>query len=209
MFKSNTLKKQMEILGITEYPFTKEILVTFYRAKAFQFHPDVNDKSTEEEMKNINIAYDFLKDYTTEEYLDEDAVPKERDFDIFKIWEPCKSCDSKGYNTIELKRIESCPDCKTYNSHFAWMDFMMFGDVRGTGYHYEDCPQCKSKGASPTCYRCNGRGVIKKVCAACNGKGIKVNKETTIKRKCLDCNGKGKIEIKPFNPVIRKGSVLI
>jgi len=207
----------MDILGIKEYPFSEPILKTAYRKKAFEFHPDVNSAETEEETKKINIAYTLLLPYAQK--LDHVEMEKWEipETDIFKLWETCKRCYGRGYNLREVPSIESCPDCPSkLRSVGGWMDFIFTFSgfsisIRGQGYHKGQCSTCLGKGQNSRmkeCSRCGGTGEVKKVCITCNGKGVKRNKEQYIKEKCWDCFGRGKIEIEPFNPVIRKGAVL-
>lgn len=58
------------------------------------------------------------------------------------------------------------------------------------------------------CDLCNGTGIIN-FCPYCNNTGIIEVEIKYEKEICTKCKGTGKIEIKPFNPVIRKGAVMI
>ncbi len=81
--------------------------------------------------------------------------------------------------TIEIPRIESCPDCN--------------GSGAERGSTIDTCPQCYGQGQvtqsqgfftmSRTCPRCHGEGkIIKNPCRNCNGQGrIRVKKELKIK----------------------------
>uniref|UniRef100_A0A6M3X7J8 Putative chaperone n=1 Tax=viral metagenome TaxID=1070528 RepID=A0A6M3X7J8_9ZZZZ len=208
---------QMDILGIKEYPFSEPILKTAYRKKAFEFHPDVSGTETEEKMKKINTAYTLLLPYTQKLGCVETEKWEIPETDIFKLWETCKACSGKGYNLRQVPSVEACPDCPSkHRSVGGWMAFIFafsgFSDsIRSQGYHKGQCPSCLGKGQNSRmkeCSRCDGTGEVKIVCATCNGKGVKRNKEQYIKEKCWDCSSRGKIEIKPFDPVIRKGAVL-
>lgn len=203
-------KRYMSILDIKDYPFSESTLKAHYRKAAFKFHPDVSDAKSEEQMKMVNAAYTFLKEVAQPDYA-ENHIEKEkqfRDTDIFKFWQPCEKCNSKGYILREVPDVESCTNCPPIIHRVGW--WFLFERPRGQGYQFEDCPSC-IKGETTSgkeCNRCAGTGKVKKVCAACNGKGIKRNKENFIKELCLRCHGNGRIEIKPFNPVIPKGAVL-
>lgn len=211
-FVTDELLRDMSTLGITENPFSETLLKVRYREKCFQFHPDVSQEETEEEMKKINAAYARLQSIAKMDF-DEISIVKKRAAmpeDIFRLWEPCRHCDSKGYFLREIPDIQACPDCPPKQSHMlGWLFFIEL--IRGEGYHRQECPSCAGKGLTNSgkeCNRCAGTGQIKVVCKTCNGKGIKRNKENYIKETCKTCNGLGKIEAKPFNPVILKGAVL-
>lgn len=55
------IEKNMEVLGMKEYPFSDEELKDAYRKKAFEFHPDINIEDTTKEMQLVNAAYSFLE----------------------------------------------------------------------------------------------------------------------------------------------------
>jgi len=211
-FITDQLHQDMMTIGIDEYPFSESLLKSNYREKCFQFHPDVSEDKTEEEMKKINAAYTRLQDVARMDF-DEIVVTKKRATmpeDIFRLWKPCEKCDSKGYFLRELPDIETCPDCPPKQiSRLSW--FFLFESVRGEGYHRQDCPACSGKGVTNSgkeCSRCAGTGIVKVVCKTCNGKGVKKNEDNYIKETCKTCNGLGKIEIITFNPVIPKGAIL-
>ena len=81
--------------------------------------------------------------------------------------------------TIEIPRIESCPDCS--------------GSGAERGSTADTCPQCYGRGQvtqsqgfftmSRTCPRCQGEGeIIKNPCRNCNGQGrVRVKRELKIK----------------------------
>jgi len=206
-FKTSEDEKHMTILEIKEYPFSEKYLKSQYRKMAFRFHPDINPEEAEKQMTQINLAYEYLKEKTVSEFINGKAKKAFVKTDMFDMSEMCKSCDGDGYHLREIPEREACPDCQG-NFLFKWFSFL--SDNRGNGYHYEKCPSCL-KGFHPSgkpCNRCRGTGLIKQVCKTCNGKGFTLRKETVLKETCHYCKGTGRIEIKPFNPVIKKGAVL-
>lgn len=210
-FVTAELQSDMGTLGVTEYPFSDSLLKSQYREKCFQFHPDVSQEETEEEMKKINAVYARLQGLARLDF-DEIVIVKKRSAmpeDIFRLWEPCKKCASRGYWLRDLPNVETCPDCPPKRFSVFSLAFFL-GAGRGEGYHLQDCPSCSGglTSSGKECNRCAGTGQIKVVCKTCNGKGVKRNKENYIKETCKTCNGLGKIEVKPFNPVILKGAVL-
>lgn len=53
-----TKEQAMQILGITDYSFTPEILKNAHRKAAKRCHPDLG--GTDEDMRLVNQAYEFL-----------------------------------------------------------------------------------------------------------------------------------------------------
>jgi len=137
--------------------------------------------------------------------------------------------ENKKDNDINLSMFdfsESCPNCngKGFTTY----------EVTGKRTHGHECYKCNDTGIFKVpCKHCNnGRFITKSgkevSCRVCKGTGLyallcnhKENEyhrlqhlmydcfESEIKKStCYKCLGTGKIEIKPINPVIRKGAIL-
>ena len=210
---SEETQEDMKILNICEYPFSDEFLKAQYRKMAFKFHPDVSSDETKKEMIKVNLSYTRLRK-VVQEFAPHEAVGKTglTKRDMFDFSEPCARCEAKGYTLRTIPRIEPCPDCQPTYSWVQILRSFSFGSSgRGLGYHFATCPNCQGSGkkySNTFCIRCDGTGKVKKVCKTCNGKGVLRHEETILKESCIVCHGVGRIEIHPFNPVIRKGAIL-
>ena len=204
-------RRQMKVLGIVDYPFTQSELKLKYRAMCLANHPDVSDASdAEAKMKAINAAYDRLKNLASddpkkaEEIISKPEQPK----DMFDILDTCPDCKGVGNNVTTS--FNACPDCEPRILQF------LFGPRirRGTGMKKLLCKYCNGTGTfhnrsgnDVQCRACAGSGIFKYViCKRCSGAGYITNVEAY---PCDKCSGTGQIKITPFNPVIRRGSVLI
>jgi len=150
-------------------PFTNDQLKAAFRKKAFEFHPDVSNGNTEEQMKLVNEAYDQLKQYA--DMIDNNVhilIKKEPEDDgKFHLWDPCKKCKGEGFVKRDIIGDE-CPDCQHQGSYpetpngFLYRFYRYFHFYRSVGYHWATCPRCKGlktfRGSE--CVRCAGRGSV-------------------------------------------------
>ena len=205
-------KRQMKVLGINDYPFTQSELKLKYRAMCLANHPDVSDApDAEAKMKAVNAAYDRLKNLATDDpkRAEEITSKPQKPKDMFDIFDTCPDCHGIGHTTTTTYR--SCPECEPRVINILFRRFM---DGRGTGIKKLHCKYCNGTGIfhnrsgnNVKCRACAGSGIFKYVrCRRCDGHGYIENKETY---PCDKCSGTGQIKITPFNPVIRRGSVLI
>jgi len=198
-------REYMKILHIESYPFTESEIKDKYRMLVKIYHPDHNKNVDENYIKEINSAYDAIKNLAIANTSDEDRQQQinkfEADQDIFKLWKTCDNC--KGSGKIEVPDTLVCPHCQSWDKNHSFFRL-----------RHKDCRACKGTGKFQqrngkivTCLRCNGTGWYgMQYCPYCKNTGF-IKNETRFKN-CSNCSGTGKIEVKPFNPVIRKGAVL-
>ena len=201
-----------EVLGVSRSAAADD-LKRAYRKLAMQYHPDRNpgDKSAEQKFKDINEAYDVLKD-----------DQKRAAYDRF------------GHAAFEQGGARG-PGDFGFSGGFADIFDEMFGDFMGGGrrgqggssrgsdlrYNLEitleesfrgkqttirvpnlvACDQCRGSGAEAgsrpvSCPTCHGRGriraqqgffTIERTCAACQGAG------RVIEKPCRACAGQGRV----------------
>ena len=200
-----------EILGVSKSASADE-LKRAYRKLAMQYHPDRNagDKGAEQKFKDLNEAYDILKD-----------DQKRAAYDRF------------GHAAFEQGGGRGPGDFGFAASGFADIFDEMFGDImggrrgqagpaRGNDLRYNleitieeafrgrqttirvptfvACEQCKGSGAEAgskpiTCPRCHGRGrlrvqqgffTLEQTCTGCQGAG------RVIDNPCRGCGGQGR-----------------
>ena len=202
------MKNYYEILGVNPNSSDEEIK-TIYKKLAKKYHPDNfatasedKKKQAEEKMKEINAAYDSIKEERSRPKsppLDDFSFPP----DIIDITlgrnrqkqpanNPTRGADLRYDLTIELEeaafgketsikipRQETCSHCKGNG-----------------GTEFETCPDCHGTGQRSiimntligqfqtvkTCQRCHGKGkIIKTPCKHCHGNGkINVSREISL-----------------------------
>ena len=204
-----------EVLGVSKQASDEEIKKA-YKTLAKKYHPDVStEANAEEKFKEINEAYEVLKDPQKRAQYDQFGFQDpSRGFsrgggfsgfgggdsifdDIFNMFTGGRSSSSSQRQTrgsdiqerITITFEESCFGCEK--------------DIKLT--RYETCPHCSGLGAESksdieTCSKCRGTGRVTVIqnsifgriqtetaCPQCNGRG------KTIKKKCSQCNGDGRV----------------
>ena len=206
-----------EVLGVSKQASDEEIKKA-YKTLAKKYHPDVStEPNAEEKFKEINEAYEVLKDPQKRAQYDQFGFQDPSSGfgggyggfsgfgeggsifdDIFNMFTGGRSQSSarqgqaRGSDIQERITItfeESCFGCEK--------------DIKVT--RYETCSRCSGLGAESksdieTCSKCRGSGRVtviqnslfgriqtETVCPQCNGKG------KTIKKKCSACNGDGRV----------------
>jgi molecular chaperone DnaJ len=205
------MKNPYNVLGVSSDTSDEEIKKV-YKELARKWHPDLHngDKKVEERFKEINSAYEMIKNGEWEQYqqqqqfngininiedifkqhfghnpFNNNARTPNRDRVKIKITyeEAYSGCEKK----LQLKKIELCKICK------------------GIGFHLKDdiCKLCNGSGQE-----IKQHGHIKVIlqCNACKGRGREI-------RDCNKCSGSGKIlKIDEINvkipPKTRHGTVL-
>lgn len=215
----NRTRKLMGILSLEKYPFSVMELKKAYIEQVKQWHPDLHQDNIEKikfekRTQQINEAYKELYNFALYEETEDPRVKQvENEDDIFKLWKKCNRCHGTGkeeyYEYIEKESDKNCSYCNGTGEKIVYCKY-----CNGTGKY----TQARSKKVVD-CLACNGTGVYKKVkCFMCvyrtvlQGFGFNphINHERVVKlRPCHYCNGKGKIELDLFNPVIKKGAVMI
>jgi len=186
-------------------------------------HPDKNNNNptAKDTTRELIEAYKHLKNLAITAFIDEKQEQEarkifEEDEDIFTIWDTCSECNGLGkVKHFGSSRTEACPDCDPVPKDYIVHPFIFMGGVKASGIKTLKCKYCDNgkfklrNGRIVDCRVCNGTGIWKRVkCRTCGGFGY-VFKEAKILATCSKCNGLGKIQVNPFNPVIRKGSILV
>jgi len=199
----------MDLLGLTEYPFSSDALKTAFRTRLKIVHPD-KDHGDHDKAVAVISAYKHLKNLAYDIGVDVSKVEieEEDDSDIFKLWETCPECHGRRFQTIHQNRIP-CPSC-----NFGPFAAFLWGFTAHPGRKSVRCNRCYGTGKfskdgveKGVCFKCNGKGRVEVTCRECGGTGwLGQNKIET--KPCYKCGGKGKIEFDPWNPVIPKGAIL-
>jgi molecular chaperone DnaJ len=184
-----------------------------YRQKAMQFHPDRNagDKSAEQKFKDINEAYDVLKDDQKRAAYDrfghaafENGGAGGAGFggfqggfaDIFE--EMFGAMGGAGRRDAGINRSGS--DLR-YNLEISLEDAFKGKQTTVRVNTFGQCEPCHGSGAEPgsspaTCRTCQGHGrvraqqgffTIERTCPTCQGAG------TVIEKPCRSCGGQGRV----------------
>jgi molecular chaperone DnaJ len=203
-----------DILGVSRSADADE-LKRAYRKLAMQFHPDRNqsDKSAEQKFKDINEAYDVLKDDQKRAAYDrfghaafENGSRGPGDFGFAggfsggfaDIFEEMFGAMGGGRRTqagpsrgIDLR----------YNLEVSLEDAFRGKQTTVRVATFAHCDSCKGSGAEP--------GTSPAACRTCHGHG-RVRAQQgffTIERPCPTCQGSGQVIEKPCRPCGGQGRV--
>src|SRR5947207_3803127 len=202
-----------DILGVAKSADADE-LKRAYRKLAMQFHPDRNagDKTAEQKFKDINEAYDVLKDDQKRAAYDrfghaafENRSRGPSDFpfgggfsggfaDIFE----------EMFGAMGGRRSQAGPSRGSdlrYNLEVSLEDAFRGKQTTIRVATFAQCDTCKGNGAEPgtrptTCRTCQGHGrvrrqqgffSIERTCPTCQGSG------QTIDKPCKSCGGQGRV----------------
>jgi molecular chaperone DnaJ len=200
-----------DILGVSKSADADE-LKRAYRKLAMQFHPDRNagDKTAEQKFKNINEAYDVLKDDQKRAAYDrfghaafENGSRGPGDFaggfsggfaDIFE----------EMFGAMGGRRAQAGPSRGSdlrYNLEVSLEDAFRGKQTTIRVATFAHCDSCKGSGAEagtrPSgCRTCHGHGrvrrqqgffTIEQTCPTCQGSG------QTIDKPCKACGGQGRV----------------
>jgi molecular chaperone DnaJ len=199
-----------DILGVSKSADADE-LKRAYRKLAMQFHPDRNpgDQSAEHKFKDINEAYDVLKDDQKRAAYDrfghaafENGSRGPGDFaggfsggfaDIFE----------EMFGAMGGRRAQAGPSRGSdlrYNLEVSLEDAFRGKQTTIRVATFAHCDACKGSGAEPgtrpsSCRTCHGHGrvraqqgffTIERTCPTCQGSG------QTIDKPCKACGGQGR-----------------
>lgn len=199
-------KEYMKLIGLVAYPFTKNELKRAYREAAKANHSDKG--GDEERMKKVNEANEQLANLALSDVSEHDKNAEhtlqriEMEEDMFKVYGRCSICNGSGITVSIYHRRMHCENCS------------------GNGFNTKDipCNRCKGTGKFTlksgrvvSCLTCKGTGIFKTVqrtCSVCEGFGS-VFEPYKSEMHCSLCKGTGKVEVRVYNPVIRKGSILV
>lgn len=198
-----------EILGIDRNATDDEIKKA-YRQLAHKYHPDKNpgDKSAEERFKEINAAYEVLKDSEKRAQYDRFGYAETGagfgpgagfgvDFqdlfgDVFGDFFGAGRRRTRGQRGSDLR----------YDLEVTFEEAAFGAEKKIKIPKTAKCQKCEGSGAKPgtsptTCPTCNGRGQvsyqqgffsISRPCSRCRGEG------TIIKEPCAECSGIGRVK---------------
>lgn len=177
------------VLGVSEDASTDDIKKA-YRELALKYHPDRNqDKDAEDKLKEINAAYELLKDgkynpMQGNSHINIDEMMRQH-FESFRhhfggqrvtrrrgvlhvtLEEAFSGCEKE----IEVSSAVRCGSCQGKGVELgdaceACGGSGVIGQTRGVVTIQAPCRQCKGFGRK-----------IKSVCATCQGKGRIINKQ--------------------------------
>ena len=203
-----------DILGVSRSADADELKRT-YRKLAMQFHPDRNqsDKSAEQKFKDINEAYDVLKDDQKRAAYDrfghaafENGSRGAGDFGFAggfsggfaDIFEEVFGAMGGG------RRTQAGPSRGSdlrYNLEVPLEDAFRGKQTTIRVATFAHCDSCKGSGAEP--------GTSPAACRTCHGHG-RVRAQQgffTIERTCPTCQGSGQVIEKPCRPCGGQGRV--
>ena len=203
-----------DILGVSKSADADE-LKRAYRKLAMQFHPDRNagDKTAEQKFKDINEAYDVLKDDQKRAAYDrfghaafENGSRGPGDFGFAggfsggfaDIFEEMFGAMGGG------RRTQAGPSRGSdlrYNLEVSLEDAFRGKQTTVRVATFANCDSCKGSGAEP--------GTSPAACRTCHGHG-RVRAQQgffTIERPCPTCQGSGQVIEKPCRPCGGQGRV--
>ena len=216
-------KDYYEILGVNRNASDEEIKKA-YRQLAHRYHPDKNpgDKNAEEHFKEINAAYEVLKNpdkraqYNRFGYAEAGTASgfgQEAGFgvdfqdlfgDVFGDFFGASRKRTRGQRGADLR----------YDMEVTFEEAAFGTEKKIKLPKAAKCQKCNGSGAKPgtsptPCPTCHGRGQvsyqqgffsISRPCSRCRGEGA------IIKEPCAECNGIGRIkEIKSLNVKVPPG----
>lgn len=223
LYVSKELKVALKMFDL-DIPFVESDLKRKFRNIIKKEHPDNNSGSSDSKELSIKIFenYELLKKNICEK-IDID-IPSEllrqweiEDKDITNIYDPCPTCKGTKYEQHTISVRVDCSNCG------------------GSGFVELKCKYCEDgiystrRGFKVPCKSCKDTpGLWKRVpCRECNPASFGFKRKSyferlrsmyeigiayedkQINRTCSRCFGRGKIKLDLYNPVIKKGSILI
>ena len=211
-------KDLYEILGVNKNATDDEIKKA-YKKLAKKYHPDLNrddPKTAEQKMKEINVAYDILKDPQKRAQYDQFGHAAFQNgggaggagmggFDFGDIFGDLFGGGRRSYSGGA--RVSKGANLRA-RVHITFEESISGVKKELEITLKEDCPTCGGSGAKPgtspeTCSKCNGSGQVVytqqslfgtvqnvQTCPDCQGTG------QVIREKCPDCYGTGYIASK-------------
>ena len=184
------------ILGVEKTASAEEIKKA-YRRLAREYHPDVSDKpNAEEKLKEINEAYEILKDPQKRQEYDNPSPFGFNFVDMMRGFGP----RHRGH--AQADRPQRGRDVR-FNLTLS-LGEALFGTETNFNYTYKKtCPECNGIGGTEldNCTVCNGQGIYSTTrvegntrftqtttCNNCGGMGSKPTKV------CEECEGLGHVE---------------
>lgn len=206
-------KDYYEILGIDRNASDDDVKKAFRRL-AHKYHPDKNpeDKSAEEKFKELNEAYEVLRDSERRANYDRFGFAGAGGYrDMSDVGFGGAGVDFQdlfgdvfgdffGAGRQRKARGQSGADLK-YDLDITFEDAAFGADKKIKIPRAVTCSNCNGSGAkkgtsAATCQTCGGRGQVRyqqgffsisKPCSTCKGEG------TIIKEPCSECRGSGRV----------------
>lgn len=207
-------KDYYEILGVSKTATPQEIK-SAYRRLARKYHPDVNPGAdSEERFKEINIAYEVLKDEEKRARYDQFGTADAQagfggagfgsDMGFGDLFDMFFGGGMQQGHAQRADMPEQGSDLR-YDLEIT-LEQAAFGFDTDLEYaHLEQCDACHGTGAKPgthaeTCSMCHGSGQVRRTqntllgsfssvttCPNCHGEG------RTLSHPCLACGGQGRV----------------
>jgi molecular chaperone DnaJ len=174
------MKDYHKILGVNKNS-TQEEIDKAYRSLVLKHHPDKNLGQTTDKFKQIQEAYEFLKNSKASffSFNNKNSVDDIFDNIFSKFFGDQKINNNSSKVRLKISLEEAYKGCEK--------------EVEVD--HHKFCEICEGTGGETwiSCSKCNGKGfiyknesiVVQAACSFCDGKG------NNIEKKCKDCNGNG------------------
>lgn len=211
-------KDLYKILGVPRTATDDEIR-TAYRKLAHQYHPDKTggDKPAEEKLKEINAAYNILRNSEKRAQYDRFGQTGDSSFDGAGPQSGPSGFEGEGFDTFDdlfdmlfgkqgqrrRGRADTVPGRDVEVRLGITLEEAAFGCSKRVQFHrMEFCGDCAGSGAAPgskaeTCPRCHGSGQVQmthsffavtRTCDHCRGTG------RVVPNPCKRCSGSGRIQ---------------
>jgi len=192
-----------KIIGVDKTASNEDLKIK-YKSLAKQYHPDIN-KNDPNKFKNINEAYDLIKDYRSnpDKYNKQQTFSggfRRVDIDGFSVNFDDFFTNAGVQNPEKEKAKTFSYGPLNTSATISFKESVIGANKEITYKKYVKCTHCNAKGSQTSgngCQSCNGFGrilsnnkgmVFTKVCTKCYGKDIKV-------QPCIPCNSVGVSEI--------------
>jgi molecular chaperone DnaJ len=201
-----------ETLGVAKNASDDEIKDA-YRKLARQFHPDANpgDNGAEDKFKDVQAAYDLLKDAEKRQQYDRSGAAgpgafhggagnvRFEEFDLGNLGDLFGGMFGGGRGATQARQPLRGDDLEA-RVRISFEDSLQGAQVRVPVETETVCSICSGTGAEPgtspvVCPQCSGRGVVSDAqglfafsqpCPRCQGNG------TIVEKPCRNCRGSGR-----------------
>jgi molecular chaperone DnaJ len=221
-------KSYYELLGVAQTASQDEIRKAYLKL-AHAYHPDKTggDKAAEEKLKEINMAYDTLKNADKRKEYDEQRTAREAfgagfggggfgqsaggagfsgfDFGGLGGFEDLLGAFGRGGAGTATRRPRAAQPGRDieYSLRISLMDVLNGGKRTIRVPRNETCPDCAGSGAA--------LGTKAEVCPDCGGSGqvLRGSASFQINRTCPRCHGKGSVIVTPCHTCRGSGAVQV